>query len=816
MQSEFNHSNALMMAWHQKTTQKWKPCLRKRSLQAELSPSNGFLIIEANGGLNQQRLSISDAVAVAGILNATLVIPIFHFNSVWRDSSKFKDIFDEEYFKETLKNHVRVVKELPQDMLQRFDNNISNILNMRTKALSSKAYYLQKVLPKLLENGAVRIAPFSYRLAHSVPSSIQRLRCLTNYEALRFSPPIRTLAERMIDRMVKNSSSNGGKYISVHLRFEKDMVAFSCCTYDGGQQEKTEMDKARERGWRGKFNKPGRVIRPEANRRNGKCPLTPLEVGMMLRGMGFGNTTTIYVASGKIYNAQKYMAPLHQLFPLLETKETLASADELAPFKGHSSRLAALDYTVCAHSEVFVTTQGGNFPHFLMGHRRYFNGHSKTIKPDKRKLVLSFDNPNIRWDRFKHHMQEIFHHSDLKGVGLRKLHVIYFCSWIVLIAEVTYMLSESIKCHLNGMEFPMNHHPAAEKRPAARDRRTTAVRWFKEWVPQDVVATGGKCFLLKWVTEDKLKALKEKSKETESEDQKPEPATEVLFLCSYEGCGKTFIDAGALKKHAHIHGEKQHVCQYEGCGKKFLDSSKLKRHYLIHTGERDFICPYEGCGKAFSLDFNLRAHMKTHSQDNYHVCPYPECGKRYINESKLRTHVKTHHEKNTMVDMVKHAPPVEKPHTSKAAAAANGSASAERPYACPYEGCEKAYIHEYKLNLHLRKEHPGHNSEENGKPAPVVGHGLEEASDQEVYITKGGKNSKRSKPSVAPQMPPAKITNRKGNSVPTNMPAVKKQWASKDVYEEDSEETEEDRDNAEEDGWRYQMNGDDEETEDEE
>ncbi|URE48775.1 GDP-fucose protein O-fucosyltransferase [Musa troglodytarum] len=357
MQSEFNHSNAcvkLMMAWHQKTTQKWKPCLRKRSLQAELSPSNGFLIIEANGGLNQQRLSISDAVAVAGILNATLVIPIFHFNSVWCDSR------------------------------------------------------------------AVRIAPFSYRLAHSVPSSIQRLRCLTNYEALRFSPPIRTLAERMIDRMVKNSSSNGGKYISVHLRFEKDMVAFSCCTYDGGQQEKTEMDKARERGWRGKFNKPGRVIRPEANRRNGKCPLTPLEVGMMLRGMGFGNTTTIYVASGKIYNAQKYMAPLHQLFPLLETKETLASADELAPFKGHSSRLAALDYTVCAHSEVFVTTQGGNFPHFLMGHRRYFNGHSKTIKPDKRKLVLSFDNPNIRWDRFKHHMQEIFRHSDLKGVGLRK------------------------------------------------------------------------------------------------------------------------------------------------------------------------------------------------------------------------------------------------------------------------------------------------------------------------------------------------------------------------------------------------------------
>lgn len=58
-----------------------------------------------------------------------------------------------------------------------------------------------------------------------------------------------------------------------------------------------------------------------------------LQVGMMLRGMGFDNSTSVYVASGKIYNAVKYMAPLRQLFPLLETKETLASTDELTPFK---------------------------------------------------------------------------------------------------------------------------------------------------------------------------------------------------------------------------------------------------------------------------------------------------------------------------------------------------------------------------------------------------------------------------------------------------------------------------------------------------
>lgn len=56
------------------------------------------------------------------------------------------------------------------------------------------------------------------------------------------------------------------------------MVAFSCCEYDGGEEEKHEMDIARERSWRGKFRRRNRVIRPGANRVDGKCPLTPLEV----------------------------------------------------------------------------------------------------------------------------------------------------------------------------------------------------------------------------------------------------------------------------------------------------------------------------------------------------------------------------------------------------------------------------------------------------------------------------------------------------------------------------------------------------------
>ncbi|XP_061366018.1 protein ESMERALDA 1-like isoform X1 [Gastrolobium bilobum] len=397
----------------------WKPCVDRSS--EGLPESNGYIYVEANGGLNQQRTSVCNAVAVAGYLNATLVIPNFHYHSIWKDPSKFGDIYDEEYFVNTLKNYVRVVDKIPDYLMERFGSNMTNVYNFRIKAWSSIQYYRDVVLPKLLEEKVIRISPFANRLSFDAPPVVQHLRCLANYEALRFSSPLLTTGESLVARMRKLSAMNGGKYVSVHLRFEEDMVAFSCCVFDGGKQEKEDMVAARERGWKGKFTKPGRVIRPGAIRLNGKCPLTPLEVGLMLRGMGFTKNTSIYLASGKIYNAEKTMVPLLEMFPNLHTKETLASEQELAPFKNYSSRMAAIDYTVCLQSEVFVTTQGGNFPHFLLGHRRYlYGGHSKTIRPDKRKLAVLFDSPNIGWKGLKRQLLSMRSHSDFKGVELKR------------------------------------------------------------------------------------------------------------------------------------------------------------------------------------------------------------------------------------------------------------------------------------------------------------------------------------------------------------------------------------------------------------
>lgn len=76
---------------------------------------------------------------------------LFFFSCV--GYSKFGDIFDEDFFIYALSKNVKVVKELPKDILERYNYNISSIVNLRLKAWSSPAYYLHKVLPQLLRLG---------------------------------------------------------------------------------------------------------------------------------------------------------------------------------------------------------------------------------------------------------------------------------------------------------------------------------------------------------------------------------------------------------------------------------------------------------------------------------------------------------------------------------------------------------------------------------------------------------------------------------------------------------------------------------------
>ncbi|KAF0904542.1 hypothetical protein E2562_035438 [Oryza meyeriana var. granulata] len=385
----------------------WKPCAERRSDEiSDLAPENetsGYIFIHAEGGLNQQRIAICNAVAIAKIMSATLILPVLKQDQIWKDQTKFEDIFDVDYFINSLKDDVRIIRDIPEwftekdELFTSIKRTVKNI-----PKYASAQFYIDNVLPRIKEKKIMSIKPFVDRLGYdNVPTEINRLRCRVNYHALKFLPEIEEMADKLATRM-RNRTGNVNPYMALHLRFEKGMVGLSFCDFAGTREEKAMMADYRQKQWPRRY-KNGSHLWPLAleKRKEGRCPLEPGEIGIILRAMGYTKETQIYVASGQVYGGSNRMAPLRNMFPNLVTKEDLASKEEIEHFKKHVTSLAALDFLVCLKSDVFVMTHGGNFAKLIIGFRRYMGRHRlKSIKPDKGLMSKFFGDPYVPWATF--------------------------------------------------------------------------------------------------------------------------------------------------------------------------------------------------------------------------------------------------------------------------------------------------------------------------------------------------------------------------------------------------------------------------------
>nr|XP_043631298.1 O-fucosyltransferase 39-like isoform X2 [Erigeron canadensis] len=396
----------------------WKPCIESTSIMySSLPESTGYIQVFLDGGLNQQRMGICDAVAVAKILNATLVIPYLEVNPVWKDTSSFEDIFDIYHFINVLKDDILIVRELPDEFTwSTREYYASDIRSTRVKNAplhASANWYLENVSPILESYGIAAISPFSHRLAfNNMPLEIQRLRCKVNFQALKFVPHIRNLGDVLVNRLrysaVESTSylkqvvdtkggTRVGKFVALHLRFDKDMAAHSACDFGGGRAEKKALARYRQAIWQ------GRVMNSQFTnkelRNQGRCPLTPEEIGLLLTAMGFNNSTRLYLASHKVYGGEARISALRKLFPHIEDKKSLASSMERAQIKGKASLSAAVDYYVSLHSDIFVSASPGNMHNAMVGHRAYLN--LKTIRPNMALLGQLFMNKSMNWLDFQ-------------------------------------------------------------------------------------------------------------------------------------------------------------------------------------------------------------------------------------------------------------------------------------------------------------------------------------------------------------------------------------------------------------------------------
>ncbi|XP_054810507.1 rhamnogalacturonan I rhamnosyltransferase 1-like [Prosopis cineraria] len=354
--------------------------------------NNGYLMVSSNGGLNQMRAGICDMVAIARYLNVTFIVPELDNTSFWNDHSQFQDIFDVDYFINSLRDEVQILKELPPQMKQKIETE--SLYSMPPISWSNITYYSQVILPRIKTYGVVHFTKTDARLANNgIPDEVQRLRCRVNYQALRFTPPIEQLAKKIV-RILKER----GPFLSLHLRYEMDMIAFSGCNEGCNQQEIDELTRMRYAfpWWKEK------EINSEKKRRDGLCPLTPEETTLTLQAFGIDPNIQVYIAAGDIYKSERRMETLKNAFPNLVKKETILDASELEPFQNHSNQMAALDYYVTIESDIFVPSFNGHMAELVEGHRRYL-GFRKTIILDRKVLVELIDlykNGTLKWEQF--------------------------------------------------------------------------------------------------------------------------------------------------------------------------------------------------------------------------------------------------------------------------------------------------------------------------------------------------------------------------------------------------------------------------------
>ncbi|KAI7745513.1 hypothetical protein M8C21_019940 [Ambrosia artemisiifolia] len=232
--------------------------------------SNGFLKVSCNGGLNQMRAAICDMVAVARLLNLTLVVPELDKTSFWADPSDFEDIFNVGHFIDSLRDEVRIVKRLPKRFSKKYGYQP---LQMPPVSWSSEKYYLE--------------------------------------QALKFTPSIEALGNKLVQIIQAK-----GPFMALHLRYEMDMLAFSGCTHGCTIEEAEELKRYAFPWWREKD------IVSEERRSQGLCPLTPEEATLILQALGFDQNTQIYIASGEIYGSEKRLAALRAAFPRIVSNRT--------------------------------------------------------------------------------------------------------------------------------------------------------------------------------------------------------------------------------------------------------------------------------------------------------------------------------------------------------------------------------------------------------------------------------------------------------------------------------------------------------------
>ncbi|KAK6148959.1 hypothetical protein DH2020_016484 [Rehmannia glutinosa] len=261
--------------------------------------SNGYLRVDCYGGLNQMRRDFCDGVGIARLLNALLFYPNLKLL------------------------HIGMNLELASKEPVRVD------CSKRKGSFD----YVETVLPSLLEHHYISITP---AMSQRRDSTLEKK------------------ASELLQSIPK-------PFLSLHLRFEPDMVAYSQCEYSNlspASVQAIEAARVDRKPWTGE--------QARLWRNRGKCPLTPNETALILQALSVPTNTNIYLAAG---DGLMELEGLTSISVNVFTKSTLLTGEDFKNMHGNTK--AALDYYVSINSDSYMATYFGNMDKMVAAMRAF-------------------------------------------------------------------------------------------------------------------------------------------------------------------------------------------------------------------------------------------------------------------------------------------------------------------------------------------------------------------------------------------------------------------------------------------------------------
>ncbi|NP_001146164.1 Protein EMBRYO SAC DEVELOPMENT ARREST 30 [Zea mays] len=298
------------------------PFVKPSKSYAVPSKHNGFIYAKIYGGFEKIQSSICDLVAVARLLNATLVIPEI------QATTRTKGISD-----------VVIVHGLPKDLREARKKIKFPTVSPRNSA--TPEYYIKEVLPRLVKSKVLGIIVNGGNCLQSIlPASLeefQQLRCRVAFHALRLRPQIRALGSQVVGRL----RASGRPYVAYHPGLLRDTLAFHGCA-ELFQDIHTELIQYR----RNQMIKRGTVkeqltVDSVSRKMAGLCPLMPEEAGLLLQALGYPPTTIIFLAGSETFGGQRMLIPLRAMFANLVDRTSLCSQRELFDLVGSEDPLTS-------------------------------------------------------------------------------------------------------------------------------------------------------------------------------------------------------------------------------------------------------------------------------------------------------------------------------------------------------------------------------------------------------------------------------------------------------------------------------------------